>query len=367
LTDRCGARAHRRPVGASLLWRPGVLRGAIREDELTAAVERAECPAALFDDDRRFVAANDLYPELHGLERDRLTGRRFDDFVHPERLEGAIADFDRILEDGHLISTRRVIDGDGVVTEVLRHCTANVLPGRHLLLSIDTRRLAADDVDPADVPTPVPLVVVGCERLAAGLVADAVHRPARHPVVARDVGFHTLDTLIPSYRPGLAVLVSSRAAQSGPSGVAEAVSTVLGLANDGGFETKVLAVLHSDSPRLARAVLDAGAMAVVGPGDDGEGPLRALDRMHVGETYIHPSLAMGMINSEAHGAAGLTDREATIARLLALGWTNAECAAELTLSPRTIDSHRARIADKLGISGRRELVAWALDHGLLDA
>ena len=52
-------------------------------------------------------------------------------------------------------------------------------------------------------------------------------------------------------------------------------------------------------------------------------------------------------------------------RLLALGHTNAEVAAQLHLSVRTVEAHRARLQQKLSRPSRAELVRYALDRGLL--
>ncbi len=62
----------------------------------------------------------------------------------------------------------------------------------------------------------------------------------------------------------------------------------------------------------------------------------------------------------------LTDREVDVLRLLALGHTNQEIAAELFLSARTVESHRAHIMRKLGVSTRAELVRVALENRLLN-
>jgi two-component system response regulator NreC len=53
-------------------------------------------------------------------------------------------------------------------------------------------------------------------------------------------------------------------------------------------------------------------------------------------------------------------------RLLALGHTNPEIGELLYLSPRTIESYRARIQQKTGRTTRAELVRYALDQGLFD-
>jgi two-component system, NarL family, response regulator NreC len=63
----------------------------------------------------------------------------------------------------------------------------------------------------------------------------------------------------------------------------------------------------------------------------------------------------------------LSDRERQVLRLVALGHTNAEIAAQLFFSIRTIETHRAHIQIKLGITGRVELVHYALEHDLIGA
>ena len=54
-------------------------------------------------------------------------------------------------------------------------------------------------------------------------------------------------------------------------------------------------------------------------------------------------------------------------RLISLGHTNSEIAEQLFLSVRTVESHRAHIQQKLGLSTRAELVKYALEHKLLEA
>lgn len=61
----------------------------------------------------------------------------------------------------------------------------------------------------------------------------------------------------------------------------------------------------------------------------------------------------------------LSAREVEVLRLIALGHTSAEVARKLHLSPRTVETHRARINRKLGLSKRAELVRYALRRGLL--
>ena len=53
-------------------------------------------------------------------------------------------------------------------------------------------------------------------------------------------------------------------------------------------------------------------------------------------------------------------------RLVALGHTNAAIAADLYVSVRTVETHRAHVQQKLGIKARADLVSYAREHGLLD-
>jgi two-component system response regulator NreC len=72
---------------------------------------------------------------------------------------------------------------------------------------------------------------------------------------------------------------------------------------------------------------------------------------------IEPSLARSF--------DGLSTREVEVLRLTALGYTSVEVGRRLRLSPRTVETHRAHISRKLGLSKRAELVRYALRHGLL--
>jgi two-component system response regulator NreC len=52
--------------------------------------------------------------------------------------------------------------------------------------------------------------------------------------------------------------------------------------------------------------------------------------------------------------------------LIAKGYTNRQAADKLCISVRTVETHRANIMGKLDMSGRVELVRYAIEHGLLD-
>jgi two-component system response regulator NreC len=61
----------------------------------------------------------------------------------------------------------------------------------------------------------------------------------------------------------------------------------------------------------------------------------------------------------------LTLREIDVLQLLAKGYTNRQIAEHLSLSPRTVEGHRANLSGKLGLRSRVELVEYAERHGLM--
>ena len=63
--------------------------------------------------------------------------------------------------------------------------------------------------------------------------------------------------------------------------------------------------------------------------------------------------------------SGLTAREAEVLRLVALGLTTREVAAELVISPKTADHHIQHVYTKIGVSTRGAAALYAIEHGIL--
>jgi len=114
------------------------------------------------------------------------------------------------------------------------------------------------------------------------------------------------------------------------------------------------------------AGLDAGADGVVTVESSVEAFLSALSDVAEGEAHVSPRLALDLVRAARNGVGDeISARETEVLRLIALGHTNAEIALKLSLSIRTIESHRANIQGKLGASSRADLVRFALDNELL--
>lgn len=74
--------------------------------------------------------------------------------------------------------------------------------------------------------------------------------------------------------------------------------------------------------------------------------------------------AVRLVHVDAVGAQHLTPRQAEVLRLLARGWTDAQIAAELVLSRRTVQAHLREIFRKLGVNHRSAATRYAIEHGL---
>lgn len=134
-------------------------------------------------------------------------------------------------------------------------------------------------------------------------------------------------------------------------------------------DTRIVVLTMQDDPEFARRALQSGAAAYVLKESADHELVEAVRRAASGETYLTPRLGAALAAAPPTPSGppdNLTERELQVLRLIALGHTNAEIAAQIFVSVRTIESHRAHIQQKLGRSTRAELVRYALDNGLLE-
>jgi two-component system response regulator NreC len=121
-----------------------------------------------------------------------------------------------------------------------------------------------------------------------------------------------------------------------------------------------------DEAAYARTALSAGVLGyVLKEAADAE-LVEAVRAAVDGERYLNPRLGAKVAAEPPPGPPdGLSERELEILRLIALGNTNAQVAQELYLSVRTVETHRAHIQQKLGLSDRSAMVRYALDKHLV--
>lgn len=133
--------------------------------------------------------------------------------------------------------------------------------------------------------------------------------------------------------------------------------------------TSVVVLTMQEDPAFAREALRAGARGYVLKQAAGAELVQAIRTAATGGTWLNPELGARMAVAPATPAGppgDLTEREVDVLRLIALGHTNNEIAEQLFLSVRTVETHRAHIQQKLGLSTRAELVRYALDHDLIE-
>jgi two-component system response regulator NreC len=167
--------------------------------------------------------------------------------------------------------------------------------------------------------------------------------------------------MVEARKPDVLILDLNMEGRSSLSAIRELVAA--------GGRTHVVVLTMQDDTAWARGAMQAGAAGYVLKEAADEELVAAIRAAAAGGIYLNPALGaqLAAAPSEPPGRPDdLTEREVSILRLVALGHTNAEIAGQLYLSVRTVESHRAHIAQKLSISTRAELVRYALDRGLLE-
>lgn len=137
----------------------------------------------------------------------------------------------------------------------------------------------------------------------------------------------------------------------------------------------VLILSQYDDPTYVHQALAAGAAGYALKRAAGQELLQAIRTVARGEVYLDPAVARVLVEESwgprqperVHPAQPLSEREAQVLRLVALGHTTQQVAEQLFLSVRTVETYKLRGMEKLGLNGRAALVRYAIEHGLLDA
>ena len=137
-------------------------------------------------------------------------------------------------------------------------------------------------------------------------------------------------------------------------------------------ECKVLVFSMQDELRYGPRALRAGAKGYLMKGDKVSALVEAVREIDEGKTYASDALREVLVEkwSEQDKAAAksdtLSDRELQVFRMLGAGKRSREIAAELLISPKTVESHRENMKNKLGCANTAELMLKArdwLNHG----
>lgn len=131
--------------------------------------------------------------------------------------------------------------------------------------------------------------------------------------------------------------------------------------------------MHSDETYVTRA-LNAGATGYILKDSAGKDLIRAVASVAEGRSFFSPAVSRLMLDDYVRRAAmtgvadryeSLSDREREILQLVAEGRSNKEVAALLDISAATVETHRARVLQKLDVHNTAELVLYAVRRGVI--
>jgi two-component system response regulator NreC len=138
-------------------------------------------------------------------------------------------------------------------------------------------------------------------------------------------------------------------------------------------DIRVLVLTVHEDKYLLQEAIRAGASGYILKRAVQSELVDAIKAVARGDMYVHPAMTRALLVNSALvpdpdpvAIDTLTPREVDVLRLLAQGYTNRQVAERLTLSVRTVESHRANLMDKLDLHSRVELVRYAARHDLLE-
>jgi two-component system response regulator NreC len=140
-------------------------------------------------------------------------------------------------------------------------------------------------------------------------------------------------------------------------------------------ETRVLVLTMHDDPAYLRSALAAGASGYLLKRAVDAELIAAIRAVHRGGIFVDPRLANVLVQdvlAKKSTKAGptrpvniLSQRELQVLTLVARGYTSAEIAKQIFVGVKTIETYRSRLAEKLGLRTRRDVIRFAVQMGLL--
>ncbi|MCH7935055.1 MAG: response regulator transcription factor [Gemmatimonadetes bacterium] len=138
------------------------------------------------------------------------------------------------------------------------------------------------------------------------------------------------------------------------------------------LDTKILVLTAHAEEEYLVPVVDAGASGYLTKTSADTDLIEAVKVVARGQVYLPPKAATLLLKrykqseeADDPGLHSLSSREQEVLALTAGGFSSREIGKKLFISPKTVDTYRARITEKLGLTHRSELVRFALRVGLL--
>lgn len=136
---------------------------------------------------------------------------------------------------------------------------------------------------------------------------------------------------------------------------------------------KILALTVHEDKGYLRQLIQAGASGYLLKRAAAEDLIHAIRAIAGGGVYVDPAMMSKVVGGstrlrsldEALKNNNLSDRETEVLRLIALGYSNKEIAAQLDISIKTVETYKARLMEKLDLHSRVDIVRYALRQGLM--
>lgn len=191
-------------------------------------------------------------------------------------------------------------------------------------------------------------------------LAELINREPDMVFVGEAEDAPTAVKLIPQIKPELVIVDISL---KGYNGI-ELIKNIKALDQ----KIQVLVLSMHDESVYAMRVLKAGAKAYVMKQEVSDKVMEAIRRIRAGKVFVSESVASRMLDQVVVGGDpvsaspvdSLSDRELEIVNLIGQGMPTREIAAKLHISIKTVESHRARIKEKLNLSNAIQLVQFCV-------
>ena len=137
--------------------------------------------------------------------------------------------------------------------------------------------------------------------------------------------------------------------------------------------TRVLVLTQHENKEFIFPLLRAGAAGYIFKRARAQELIGAIRAVFAQGAYLPPEVAHAVVDalaqpaSEARAGSILSEREKEIVRLVAEGLSSREIAERLTISAKTVETHRANVMEKIGAHTTAELIKYAIREGLVKA
>ena len=132
---------------------------------------------------------------------------------------------------------------------------------------------------------------------------------------------------------------------------------------------RVLMISMLNDKDVIQEAVDAGAKAYLFKNTSIEELSQAIQQVMNGSTYFGKEIALAMLSKskkeDAFALSQLSDREIEILKLIAEGFSSTEIGSKLFISPRTVDTHRNNLIQKLKVNGIAGLIRLAIQNKII--